>query len=294
MGRHRSYKVPAGENVAAIFADAISPSAEEIMIKGLMYKSRDMKIGIDILALKQHREMIMKLMVIDPRGGHFDQPDIELGLKVYHDKPLYRASLQSQAHAASPPLSLSELVADQAYTLRVMLSHTREKANQFKKLQAAGKDIDARTHPEWLREIYSMMDLPTVHTPTKTTESKRQLCTFSFFRFAATADESSDNDDGDDGDDDDDARLTVVWEGFSTEKSAAIRRISNGMVIKAAEYKAGDSGFITAIFTKPPCRIEAWTDSLELEITNSKLCGGKITVTPCQTSPCSYASFDVR
>ena len=83
MGRWTSFK-PGPDDTS----EAIGDAAYTLFIHGVQYDSRNMKVGINMLKLKSYKDMIMRFMRLDKRGGFFDREDIEAGWQhwVSHEK----------------------------------------------------------------------------------------------------------------------------------------------------------------------------------------------------------------
>ena len=96
---------PGGESVVDQIHKCISANARELCLRGIAYKSRDMKTGVVIAGregLEHWSCSIAAAMELDGRGGHFDQVDVEQAFQLEYEKEDYAASvLQLAAQAGS-------------------------------------------------------------------------------------------------------------------------------------------------------------------------------------------------
>ena len=96
-------------------------------LTGIMYTSRDMKIGISVKQMVPLLPLIVSLVGIDPRGAYFKQEMMEVAVDKILQGEQYKAAALANATAAKPAKSFGEYVSDQAYAIRVVLSHYRDK-----------------------------------------------------------------------------------------------------------------------------------------------------------------------
>ena len=135
--------------------EALQPSFDARLPKGSWsYTSVDMKRGIDLVEMCEFKDDLTALMKLDPRGGHFLQPDMEEAIKRLSVRPTSVDLFKSLSDASSDE-SIRDTVTRIAYSYRVMLSHVREKYKGYNKID---KDPSAATtHPDWLKNIYEIM-----------------------------------------------------------------------------------------------------------------------------------------
>ena len=88
MGRVRSFK-PARQQMI----DSIGSLAGTLMIHGILYDARSMKVGINIDKIQPYACMLRRYMEIDPRGGFFDQDDVEDGWEHWAVDERYAAAV---------------------------------------------------------------------------------------------------------------------------------------------------------------------------------------------------------
>ena len=68
------------------------------------------------------------------------------------------------AALATPCGDVAKYLKLQAYLMRIVLTHFREKCNNFRKLK---ESADFRTHPKELRDLYKLVEAPAVATAGK-------------------------------------------------------------------------------------------------------------------------------
>ena len=105
MTRVRAYRSlgPGGESVVDQIHRCISASARELCLRGIAYKSRDMKVGVVIAGregLETWSSSIAAAMELDPRGGIFDNGDVEQAFQREYEKEDYAASVLQLAAQA--------------------------------------------------------------------------------------------------------------------------------------------------------------------------------------------------
>ena len=157
---------------------------DDIIVKmlvegGIRYASMDMKTGISVEGLVLNAPLLAGPLELDPRGGYYLQGDIVSFLRLKFNKK----EISPIAEKASMTLLISseELLKTQAYLYRVMLSHLREKATQYDKLDAA--DAIARTHPQELKTLYAAITIPKAKPDQPTpSPAKKNLHPFVHFR----------------------------------------------------------------------------------------------------------------
>ena len=119
---------------------------------GWDYPSLSMVKGIEPDKLIKASAVLMGCMQLDPRGGYIRQTDLFTVIWQIVILPQYAFTFQAYCSAKKHP-SVQAGVGRVAYSLRVMLSHTREKFSQWKGLTQK----QARSHPDWLVEMYNVI-----------------------------------------------------------------------------------------------------------------------------------------
>ena len=159
-----------------------------------------------------------KLVAIDTRGGYFSQDDIETPLTALLSEEKWNAAVTQLA--AKQDLSRQAYIADQAYVLRVQLSHIRIKKAQYDKLPAGIDDGSSTSHPPALVEVYKLFTAQStkrnLSNSTYTKSKFPNLAHLQVLQDEADGPSSSDED------------ITVVWQGWETCRNRCIRRLSNG------------------------------------------------------------------
>jgi hypothetical protein len=120
----------------------------------LPYKSRDMQVGIYTGSLVVFAQFIRHCILVDGRGGYFLQQDMEVMYESVANDHKYKAAFECAA--CNDKKTTEEFRYDQAYCLRVMLSHFRLKYDAWKK---AKKGIHLPLHGHTLRNCRSCTKL---------------------------------------------------------------------------------------------------------------------------------------
>ena len=122
------------------------------------YPSLKMNAGIELDKLIKASAVLMGCMLLDPRGGYIRQTDLFTVIWQIVILQQYASTFQAYCSAKKHP-SVQAGVGRVAYSLRVMLSHTRKSFMQWKFTGPGwkGLEVEPRSHPEKLVEIYKVM-----------------------------------------------------------------------------------------------------------------------------------------
>ena len=133
-----------------------------------------MKTGINLVLIKLWQIMLKAMMVLDPRGGHFSQDDMETALETCFEKSEFQAAIR--VLAANQGKSQHELKSKVAYAIRVMLAHCRirRKQRDVATLEDVANPPDQ--HPGWLIDICSGVEFEDSPTPKKAKFSEGKPC----------------------------------------------------------------------------------------------------------------------
>ena len=119
---------PSLSNLKAV----IEPNWSAIMATGGWdYPSLSMVKGIEPDKLVKASAVLMGCMLLDPRGGYFKRSDLLTVIRQIVYLPQYVSSFAAYCSAKKHP-SVEAGVRRVAYSLKVMLSHTRIKFTQWK------------------------------------------------------------------------------------------------------------------------------------------------------------------
>ncbi|CAK0820369.1 unnamed protein product [Prorocentrum cordatum] len=203
-----------------------------------------MKIGVDVDALVTFSGTLKRLMQVDPRGGYFLQSDVELAIKRCAIKEAH--STMWDGWCKLNEYTHEEGYKNSAYVVRVMLSHVRNKADDFNKLGASGQ-AKAResSHPQELRDIYNVIDVD------KGAASVRKTRPHPLPAFRAAQDASSEEE------------VVPVLKRFDVSTGESYLAMSDGSR-EMAKFKCGEQGRLVAAW--PEYNME-----LQLELPNSAL-----------------------
>ncbi|CAK0850791.1 unnamed protein product [Prorocentrum cordatum] len=203
-----------------------------------------MQIGVDADALATFSGTLKRLMQVDPRGGYFLQSDVELAIKRCAIKEAH--STMRDGWCKLNEYTHEEGYKNSAYVVRVMLSHVRNKADDFNKLGASGQ-AKAResSHPQELRDIYNVIDVD------KGAASVRKTRPHPLPAFRAAQDASSEEE------------VVPVLKRFDVSTGESYLVMSDGSR-EMAKFKCGEQGRLVA--TWPEYNME-----LQLELPNSAL-----------------------
>ena len=238
---------------------AMQPFVKLFAVHGVDYASRDMKVGINVKKMLVYLPMIMVLILIDVRGGYFDQTMMQMAVTKMLSVDLYKPIALQLATTAQ--MSFTEHTADQAYAIRVVLAHYREKFYGWS--DSKSKKISKAT-PQELVDSFSCMG-SSMAVCTK--KDKKRTSVFLAYQ------ESSSESEGDVSEED---SVTVVLQYFDIADRTAQRRYSNGDLVAAATYTHGTDGFVVAEFAKYR---DVAAGAFPLLILNSLCVDGKI-ITP--------------
>ena len=197
----------------------------------LPYKSRDMQVGIYTGSLVVFAQFIRHCILVDGRGGYFLQQDMEVMYESVANDPKYKAAFECAA--CNDKKTTEEFRYDQAYCLRVMLSHFRLKYDAWKKAKAKDTPAVTRSHPPELQELYKIMDEHIEDEPAKKKENP-----FFLFRSESSSEESAQEHE-------DEIPRPVLY-SFDPAKRVSYRRMSDGTEELASSYTEGGDGFVIA------------------------------------------------
>ena len=170
-----------------------------------------MKVGIVLSLLAVLAPTLTELIGIDERGGYFRQLHMYEAAVAAVANSGHTATLT--AVAATKQQTFDVFMADVAYTLRVMLSHLREK---FRSIEVAGLG----KYPVELQPAFDILQ--------KGFKSKKaRLALNPFVHFRNDAD-SSDSDDGSQMTDNDDDAAVFVRTSYDPIARVAELRMSDG------------------------------------------------------------------
>ena len=128
-------------------ARAMMPTAQSLLaLLDDVYTSIDFKTGIDMGALENNSELMMRLIELDPRGAILGQQHVASGLR----QAYVGCGLLERFQAACLPKGMrpDEIMEVLAYKIRCMGSHIREKYDAHK----PGIVI-----PTWLATMFELM-----------------------------------------------------------------------------------------------------------------------------------------
>ena len=118
--------------------EAMAPIRDMIGYEGCLYTGRDFKKGFDNAGMERYKEGLHNIMILDSRGGHICQEDMEEWVTGVYKDPMFQAGFDRRFAVAQ--FSPDEGIKDEAYALRTMFSHCRERRRQrrasLKALQA--------------------------------------------------------------------------------------------------------------------------------------------------------------
>ena len=202
---------------------------------GIAYDSLDMKKGINVEGLVAHADCISPIVQLDPRGGFISQKETMQAIAIHAEKNEYKDSFAALVGRRGW-CDFNEGVKITAYSLRVMVSHTRIKRDQYLKISGASSDL--RAHPEELRTIYEMFQKqdPEQNPPQKT---KHNLHPMPFFR--DKEEEAEDMDESDE-------ESIIVMKSFDYASKTATALLSDGTTKVAVKNVSGENGFIKCLF----------------------------------------------
>ena len=183
-------------------------------LHGVLYSSRDMKIGISVKQMVALLPLIMALVGVDPRGAYFRQEMMEQAVQQVLHGEEYKAAALANATAAKPQLSLSEFVADQAYAIRVVLSHYRDKFYSWTETKAK---TASKSTPVELINSFSCMSESLGNPESAAKKKKKRKCVFLAYQSSSSpSDEETEEED-----------VRVVLEYFDWGARKAYRRYND-------------------------------------------------------------------
>jgi hypothetical protein len=124
----RGGRIPAWShrNASATLADIVEPHLQGIF--AMSYKSREFNRGINVCGLVANATLLHALIGLDPRGGIYNQSDMEQALVLATAKSAMECVAASSAAVAR--MTVPDFLEERAYAIRVMLSHLRIKWRQ--------------------------------------------------------------------------------------------------------------------------------------------------------------------
>ena len=141
-GRTPTWKAPVGAYIVDIFLPALMASAAEYCLRDLGYKSRCMKTGIELDKIYNIKQTAVDLLTIDDRGGFFNQEDLVEAMKPVHADVQFAAAVQRKC--ATRQMSSNEMLADDCYVIRAILSHIRLRRQDWKAAKAEKRRLARR------------------------------------------------------------------------------------------------------------------------------------------------------
>ena len=205
-----------------------------------LYKSLDMKIGLDRAKLQEHIGLLGDLIRLDARGGLFSQVDMETAL----------AKLLGNARELGKPLG-SDPAGDaeglrlMAYKIRVMLSHVRithDGASKTDKLHNLQPLFEVMTAADARGEV--------THAKKLRRTERLQLRPHPFLAFRSSGDG------GDISQDEDvDAvqeKARIVTKFYQPNDGVAVVLMDDGETINSDHFERGPNGFVQAVWIGTP------------------------------------------
>ena len=224
------WSLPDGDEatIAAIARAVQSHAPILLQVLDEVYTSIDFKTGLDMELLEKHSQLLTRLVELDPRGAIMGQQQMVAGLKAAYSG----CGLDDQLRAACllKAKSSDEILEMQAYKIRCMGSHIREKHDSHK----PGTSL-----PPWLQKLFDMMRKGRQVENHKKSRRQERLwkrpCPFTQYREdEPTNDEVPEEE----------QQATMVskcWTG-----SAAVLLRADGNTERADLYEHGPRGFIVA------------------------------------------------
>ena len=269
MVRPRNWAPPDGEEASESIFPALNGIRKHVGIKGIDYKSRDGKTGIDASGLVQIKEGLAGLCAIQagiPHSIVFSHEHIEEWVLDVHNDELYQASLIRVC--ADRQMSEQELVKDTTSVIRVMYAHVRERCKQYLIWKAKpgswDRDVNETLHPAWMRDLYGMLASSVLDENASVVPFQCKFVHFQaevddYRRWQGIDSEADDLDDDDqpenvesEGDQPEkvgDQPEKVVYEGWDFYSHMALRRYCSGRIEECDHYEKNEStGFIDAVF----------------------------------------------
>ena len=274
MGKYSSpWKSPDAQHASVHIAKVIEPEISHLVFTGgISYQSMNMSKGINASGIVPWKRLLIALLLLDPRGGHFSQAHVIMGLTIATSSPTLKAAIEKDAADKSYVSKRYKSPYDQwidvqVFKIRVLLAHVKIKARQWFKKKLG-------THCTGLIEMFELIneDELTDATPQKQNP-------FVLFRTMDTDDADSDIDDSE-GDEpealcvlvaretstafaekNDDVK--VVQTEFDYKDMVAYQFMSDGSKRLAISYGNGADQFLVAIFASGPWPTEApsvWMD----------------------------------
>ena len=206
-----------------------------------VYNSAHLKKGICAAGLLKWQSLMMSLITLDPRGGYFSQLDMEQVVDKLYEGATPDTKAKVQQCAGEDVRTVKAYLARLAYTIRVMLSHCRQK---FRK-----EDKDAE-----FADLFACFTAPVgARAEAKSSGSQAKLTAkanpFMHFRdeeeeLGCTAgnDEIMHEDSGSDGEE------VVVATYYDAHLCQCFQLTENGILKQALWYQLGPNGFVVAAF----------------------------------------------
>ena len=160
VGRLAEWRPPSGSSVVDELGPVLEPDELPIVHRLHEYTSRNMRGGVEVSQMAYFKQMLELGIRKDPRGGVFNQDDIEEALWTVYVKEKHNAAFQQKA--ATVGKSQKEYVFDQAYTIRILFGHLRLRALEADTAEKANKALNPDCHPLWMQNLYGMMSIAPV------------------------------------------------------------------------------------------------------------------------------------
>ena len=245
----RSWQHPHGaaETVKSL-TGVLSTAIHAILVRGeAFYPSIDMKVGRSAPHLVTFMHMLMGLMTLDPRGGHFLQGDMERAVgEATKDAQLEGTMTALASSSRKEVKDVKNLI---AYKIRVMCSHAREMRH----------DCDMSSD---LKPLFDIMRGDAPASSSGDAAPAPPIAATGFFLNLKLPEESAnDESDPEDGAPAPSTGASEVAKYFDGYLWKARKIFSDGTFMTAETYKQGDGGLAIAVFGDG--------DELLLEVPNS-------------------------
>ena len=138
----------------------------------LLYSSSNFKTGISTQSLVAAAMcLLVPLLAVDPRGGYFDQCDLEYAMSLVAADPATQ-ELTALNYTKSMCSTMEDFCSLAAFKIRVMLSHVRIKYREWLK-KTPGQRDKCNVHAD-LATLYAMLADSGIKQP-KASDKKKNL-----------------------------------------------------------------------------------------------------------------------
>ena len=99
MGKYSSpWKSPDAQHASVHIAKVIEPEISHLVFTGgISYQSMNMSKGINASGIVPWKRLLIALLLLDPRGGHFSQAHVIMGLTIATSSPTLKAAIEKDA-----------------------------------------------------------------------------------------------------------------------------------------------------------------------------------------------------